>query len=62
MGKTLRWFEPIFYNDEQVGFVMVGKYYSDIRSINSYDGNITISKYNDKKVFNITLFKGGEIK
>lgn len=35
MGKTLRWFEPIFYNDEQVGFVMVGKYYSDIRSINS---------------------------
>lgn len=35
MGKTLRWFEPVFYNDEQVGFVMVGKYYSDIMSINS---------------------------
>lgn len=35
MGKTLRWFEPIFYNDEQVGFVMVGKYYNDIISINS---------------------------
>lgn len=35
MGKTFRWFEPIFYNDQQVGFVMVGKYYSDIISINS---------------------------
>lgn len=36
MGKTLRWFQPIMYNDEQVGFVMVGKYYSDIMSINSH--------------------------
>lgn len=35
MGKTFRWFEPIFYNEHQVGFVMVGKYYSDIISINS---------------------------
>lgn len=34
MGKTLRWFEPIMYNGQQVGFIMVGKYYSDILSIN----------------------------
>lgn len=34
MGKTLRWFEPIMYKDKQVGFVMVGKYYNDILSIN----------------------------
>ena len=26
MGTTLRWFQPIFYNEKQVGFVMVGKY------------------------------------
>lgn len=35
MGTTLRWFEPIFYNDEQVGFIMVGKYEKDISIINS---------------------------
>ena len=34
MGKTLRWFEPIMYRNQQVGFVMVGKYYNDILSIN----------------------------
>ncbi len=34
MGVTLRWFEPIMYNGEQVGFVMVGKYYKDITGIN----------------------------
>lgn len=35
MGKTLRWFEPIYYDDEQIGFVMVGKYYKDIEYINN---------------------------
>ena len=34
MGKTFRWFEPIFYKGQQIGFIMVGKYYSDIMSIN----------------------------
>lgn len=34
MGKTLRWFEPIIYKDQQVGFIMVGKYYDDILTIN----------------------------
>ena len=35
MGITLRWFEPIFYNNQQVGFVMVGKYEKDIDIITS---------------------------
>ncbi|AOR24335.1 ATP-binding protein [Clostridium taeniosporum] len=35
MGKTLRWFQPIYNKDKQVGFVMVGKYYKDIVIINS---------------------------
>ena len=35
MGTTLRWFEPIFYNNKQVGFIMVGKYEKDITVINS---------------------------
>lgn len=35
MGTTLRWFEPIFYNNQQVGFVMVGKYEKDIAIITS---------------------------
>ena len=34
MGITLRWFEPIFFEGKQVGFVMVGKYYNDITVIN----------------------------
>lgn len=34
MGKTLRWFEPIIYKGQQVGFIMVGKYYDDILTIN----------------------------
>lgn len=34
-GKTLRWFEPIFDGENQIGFVMVGKYYSDIAVINT---------------------------
>lgn len=33
MGETLRWFQPISYNDKQIGFVMVGKFYSDILEI-----------------------------
>lgn len=33
MGTTLRWFQPIFYNNQQVGFVMVGKYEKDIAVI-----------------------------
>lgn len=35
MGITLRWFQPIFYNNQQVGFVMVGKYEKDIDIITS---------------------------
>ena len=35
MGKTLRWFQPIIYKNEQVGFVMVGKYYKDILKVSS---------------------------
>ena len=35
VGITFRWFEPIYYEGEQVGFVMVGKYYKDISIINS---------------------------
>lgn len=35
MGTTFRWFEPIKYNGKQVGFVMIGKYYSDIKDINT---------------------------
>lgn len=34
MGITLRWFQPIFYEGTQVGFVMVGRYYEAIRMIN----------------------------
>ena len=34
VGITFRWFEPIYYEGEQVGFVMVGKYYKDISIIN----------------------------
>lgn len=36
MGVTYRRFEPIFYNGEQVGFVMVGKYYEDIQLITKH--------------------------
>ena len=35
MGKTLRWFQPIYDEDRQIGFVMVGKYYKDIMVMNS---------------------------
>ena len=34
MGKTLRWFHPIFYNNKQVGFVMTGKYYKELAILN----------------------------
>lgn len=34
-GETLRWFQPIFYNNKQVGFVMVGKFSKDINVINN---------------------------
>ena len=33
MGVTLRYFEPIFHNGKQVGFVMVGKYLSDVKAL-----------------------------
>lgn len=33
MGTTFRYFEPIYYNGHQVGFVMVGKYFKDIKSL-----------------------------
>lgn len=31
LGVTLRRFQPIYYNDRQVGFIMVGKYYKDVK-------------------------------
>lgn len=31
IGVTLRRFQPIFYNSRQVGFIMVGKYYKDVK-------------------------------
>lgn len=34
VGKTLRWFEPIKYKEQQVGFIMIGKYYNDLIYIN----------------------------
>ncbi|SHK36786.1 two-component system, CitB family, sensor kinase [Clostridium cavendishii DSM 21758] len=34
MGDTLRWFEPVYYNGKQVGFVMVGKFYDKIELVN----------------------------
>ena len=34
MGVTFRWFEPIKDGENQIGFVMVGKYYSDINKVN----------------------------
>ncbi len=33
-GVTTRRFEPIYLEDEQVGFVMVGKYYRDLKLLN----------------------------
>lgn len=33
MGTTFRYFEPIYYNGHQVGFVMVGKYFKDIKTL-----------------------------
>ena len=48
MGKTFRWFEPIKYKGEQVGFIMIGKYNQTISKINtntmfSYVGLLIIS-------------------
>lgn len=34
-GETLRWFQPIMYNNNQVGFVMVGKLSHDIDLVNN---------------------------
>ncbi|MDD6794230.1 MAG: ATP-binding protein [Clostridiaceae bacterium] len=33
MGKTFRWFEPIFKDEVQVGFIMVGKFNYDINQL-----------------------------
>ncbi|MDT8715094.1 GHKL domain-containing protein [Clostridium sp. 19966] len=33
LGVTYRRFQPIFYNNKQVGFIMTGKYYKDIQLI-----------------------------
>ncbi|MBM7833526.1 ATP-binding protein [Clostridium sardiniense] len=33
MGVTLRYFEPVYYNGHQVGFVMVGKYLKDVQTL-----------------------------
>lgn len=35
MGITFRWFQPIYSDDTQVGFVMTGKYYDDINFMNN---------------------------
>ena len=35
MGETLRWFQPIYKNGKQVGFVMVGKNYDQITLMNN---------------------------
>ncbi len=35
MGTTFRWFQPIYYNDVQVGFIMTGKYYDIINFMNN---------------------------
>lgn len=51
VGKTLRWFEPINYNGNQVGFIMVGKYYRDIASIN----NVTRVKYIGLFLFTLVI-------
>lgn len=34
MGVTTRWFEPIISNGKTIGFVMVGKYESNIKNMN----------------------------
>nr|WP_302595515.1 sensor histidine kinase [uncultured Cellulosilyticum sp.] len=51
MGKTLRWFEPILKDGKQVGFVMVGKYYNEIYSIN----RITKRRYGILFILTITF-------
>ncbi len=51
MGTTLRWFQPIFYNNQQVGFVMIGKYEKDIAIITSQ----TKFTYSLLFVFSISL-------
>lgn len=51
VGKTLRWFEPINYNGRQVGFIMIGKYYRDIASIN----NVTRVKYMGLFLFTLVI-------
>lgn len=33
MGVTFRYFEPVYYNGHQVGFVMVGKYLKDVEAV-----------------------------
>ncbi|MGL4773905.1 MAG: ATP-binding protein [Clostridium sp.] len=35
VGTTLRWFQPIYSEGKQVGFVMIGKNYSDMVKISS---------------------------
>ena len=35
MGTTFRWFQPIYYNEVQVGFIMTGKYYDIINFMNN---------------------------
>lgn len=68
MGKTLRWFEPIYDEGKQIGFVMVGKYYKDIQYINNsiklnyamlflvvFGITIIISKLFSKRIKKLTL-------
>ena len=42
MGVTVRYFDPIYYKDKQVGFVMVGKYLKDVESVTNKVIFITI--------------------
>lgn len=51
MGKTLRWFEPILKDGQQVGFVMVGKYYNQIYDMN----RVTKRHYSILFILSITV-------
>ena len=35
MGTTFRWFQPLYYKGNQVGFIMIGKYYDEINFMNN---------------------------
>ncbi|MGL5152376.1 MAG: GHKL domain-containing protein [Clostridium sp.] len=51
VGVTLRWFEPIYNKEKQVGFVMVGKSYRDILKIT----NVIKIKYFFQAIIALTI-------